>query len=320
MEQMMRELKESFNLVDTSNEDDNIHPQNYSTEGGEKVLEDNKELVSENTVDTEQVEFSAECNTACEEIESSNTVESVDTEIENEIVADENSQDKFALTSNVVEEVIRVLYENKVQSEFGEYPKYIYVDCDFDASEVYCWDTFDWLLYGFTYNVNGDSISIDYDSKKRVKYVIADFDEGDQSSPFASTYELMKKKLQDNTELEAKYQNASDTIASMETELSELRKFKADTENAIEKDRRDEVLAQFNDLTGVEAFDNLCEHCMEYDVETLEEKCYAIRGKNGMFAKFALENKAPKLKVGKTNITKEEPYGGLFVEYGVESN
>ena len=42
MEQMMLEIKESFSKVNTSTEDDNIHPQNYSMEGGEKVLDKNE--------------------------------------------------------------------------------------------------------------------------------------------------------------------------------------------------------------------------------------------------------------------------------------
>ena len=49
--------------------------------------------------------------------------------------------------------------------------------------EVYCWDRNDWLLYGFGYKLNGDSVVIDFESKKRKKYTIVDFDEGEQPSP-----------------------------------------------------------------------------------------------------------------------------------------
>ena len=38
LSEMMQELKESFNMVTTPNGDDNIHPQNNSMEGGERVL------------------------------------------------------------------------------------------------------------------------------------------------------------------------------------------------------------------------------------------------------------------------------------------
>jgi FtsZ-binding cell division protein ZapB len=205
-----------------------------------------------------------------------------------------------------------------VESEWGAYPRYCYVDCDFDAHEVYCWDTNDWLLYGFTYAMNGDAVVIDFESKKRKKYAIVDFDEGEQASPIAQVFSLMEQKILDGAQWEEKYQTASDTIATMEKELGELRQFKADTESADAQAARDEVFSKFDDLVGVEAFENLRENCAEYDVETLEEKCYAIRGRNGSVAKFSLEEKTPKLKVNKTDIS-NEPYGGIFAEYGIEN-
>ena len=52
------------------------------------------------------------------------------------------------------------------------------------------------------------------------------------------------------------------------------------------------------------------------DLETLEEKCFAIRGRNGTAAKFSHEPKTPKLPVEKHD-TEPEPYGGLFAKYGV---
>ena len=42
--------------------------------------------------------------------------------------------------------------------------------------------------------------------------------------------------------------------------------FKADAETAEEQEKRKEVFAQFEDLTGVEAFESLREHCLEFDL------------------------------------------------------
>ena len=125
----------------------------------------------------------------------------------------------------------------------------------------------------------------------------------------------MEKKIQDNAELEAKYQTASDTIESMKAELDKLRKFKSDTEASIAQDARNEVFAQFEDLVGVEAFEALRDACDEMDIETLEEKCYAIRGRQAVTAKFGLEPKTPKIKVEKGKI-ENAPYGGIFEKYG----
>lgn len=319
LSEMMQEFKESFKQVNTSSEVDNTHPQNYSMEGGEMVLKDKMELVAKYGIDIESLDFSIEDFTVEELTEKFEAMKAVSGEGEPtpKVTADpEPVEDKFALTSNIIDELYRVLGEVKIEREWGEFTRYCYVDCDFELNEVYCWDSNDWLLYGFTYTVDGDSITIDFDSKKRKKYVIADFDEGEQPSPFAPVFADMEQKLHASAEWEAKYQTASDTIASMKTELGELRQFKTDTETAIAKGERDEVFAQFEDLVGVEAFETLRENCMEYDTETLEEKCYAIRGRNGSTAKFALDNRTPKIMVDKADKT-NEPYGGIFAEFGI---
>lgn len=321
LSEMMQDLKESFKQVYTSSEVDNKHPQNYSTEGGERVLEAKMELVAKYGIDIESLDFSIddftveELTEKFEAMQIASGAETPATDADENPVTDEG---KFALTSNIIDELYRVLAEVKIEREWGECSRYWYVDCDFELNEVYCWDSSDWLLYGFTYAIDGDSITIDFDSKKRKKYVIADFDEGEQPSPFATVFADMEQRLHDNAEWEAKYQTASDTITSMEEELGELRQFKTDTEAAIAQGERDEVFARFEDLTGVEAFEALRETCMEYDVETLEEKCYAIRGRNGGAAKFTNESRTPKIKVEKTDVS-NEPYGGLFAKYGIGS-
>lgn len=332
--EMMQELKESFNLVKTSSEDDNTIPNNYSMEGGEKVLDKKMELVAKYGIDIDSLDFSID-DFSLEELEAKfediqtdvkpegstdNTSNSADGNVSDTTAIDgDDTADKFALTSNIIEELVRELESVKLQREWGECTRYWYVDCDLEAMEVYCWDTEDWLLYGFTYSTNGDRIVIDYESKKRKKYVIADFDEGEQKSPFAQAFSELEQRLHDNTELEAKYQSASDTIKSMETELGELRQFKTDTENAIQKNKRDELFARFEDLIGDEAFEALRENCTEYDLETLEEKCFAIRGRKGTSAKFSHEPKAPKIRVEKTDMTsatESDTYGGIFEKFG----
>lgn len=306
MSEMMQDLKETFTTVNPSKEDDNTHPQNYSMEGGEKVLEDKMRLAAQYGIDVDKLDFSIEDFTVEELTEKFEAMKNDDKK--------GDPDGKFALTSNMVEEINRVLTTEKVTRDWGECPRYCYVDCDIEAGEVYCWDRNDWLLYGFTFSVDGDSINIDFESKKRKKYVIADFEGREQASPIAPVFELMENKLKDYAEIETKFNAASDTITSMKAELDELRQFKADTENAVAMSEREEVFAQFEDLVGIEAFENLKGDCMKYDLETLEEKCFAIRGRNGAALKFSAKEKAPKLKVPKTDIS-NEPYGGLIVKY-----
>lgn len=326
LSEMMLELKESFNLVKTSNsEGDNTNKKNNFTEGGEQALDKN-ELIAKYGINVEALDFSIDDFTA-EELEEKfksmqnadpedDNTEEPDNEHNNDNSEDGDNNDNFALMSNILDEIHRAIDDIKVQKEWGECNRYWFVDCDMEAQEIYCWDSNDWLLYGFTYELDGDAVKIDFANQKRKKYVIADFDEGEQASPFDQVFAWIDKTIQNNTEWEAKYQTASDTIESMKNELDGLRKFKADTENAVAQNERNEVFAQFEDLVGVEAFEILKETCADYDIETLEEKCYAIRGRQSAISgKFSFEPKAPKLKVEHEH-EDNLPYGGLFEKYG----
>lgn len=326
LSEMMLELKESFNLVKAPNGDDNIQTNN-SMEGGEQVLDKN-ELIAKYGIDVSVLDFSIDDYTV-EELEEKfkamqdGEPESNEPEEPTEDPKEPEVEDKFALMQNVLDELMRALEVEKLQKDWGECNRYWFVDCDMEAYEVYCWDTNDWLLYGFSYTMNGDSVVIDFASKKRKKYIIADFDEGEQASPIAAVFAQMEQKIQDNAEWEAKYQTASDTIASMETELDTLRKFKSDTEASIAQSEREskqeEIFAQFEDLFGLDEFEALRDNCDDYDIEALEEKCYAIRGRQGVTAKFGLTPKAPKLPIEKEDHN-DAPYGGVFEKYGFSAD
>lgn len=313
--EMMQEVKECFNQVKPSAEEDDIHPQKYQTEGGERVLDEKMNLAAEYGINVEELDFSLE----------DFTIEELKEKFEAMTAAEpEDQKDNFALNSNVEEELCRVLDGVMARHEWGEYPRYCYVDYDADAQEVYCWDRENgWMLYGFSYTMNGDAAIIDFENGKRKKYVIADFEgEEQQASPFAGVYELVEQYSAGVTELEQKYQSASESMQAMTQELEQLREFKHDTEARAEAERRAAIFAQFEDLAGVEAFEDLRHSAENIDVEALEEKCFAIRGRNtDVAAKFSAQNnerKTVKIQVGKTD-GQTEPYGGLFIEYGIGS-
>ena len=182
--------------------------------------------------------------------------------------------------------------------------------------EVYAHDIEDdWKLFGFKYAMNGDHVEIDFGSKKRMKFAIVEFDEGEQTVPFADIFNKMVNEATANdTQWSDKYQAVSDTVVSMESELGELRQFKTDTVKAAKDAEREEVFAQFEDLIGVEEFEALRENCEELEMEDLEEKCFAIRGKNAVFTKSA-EPRTPVFVVDKTTPASSEPYGGLFTKF-----
>lgn len=310
---MMQEFKETFTLaqspegVGTS--------QNYS-KGGEEVLDEKKALAAEYGFDIEKLEFSLEDFTLEELREKFEEMKSA--EANSPAAGVTQDPENFALEGQFRNELITVLEAEKVETCLGEMSRYWFVDYDAEAMEVYCDDATDWNLYGFSYSMNGDNVVVDFESKKRMKFSIVPFDEGEQAGPMAAVFATAVEKYAANDAAWAeKYQAASDTIASMETELSALRQFKADTEGAIEEGKRNEVFARFEDLAGIDAFEKLRETSEQYSVDDLEEKCYALRGRNGTTAKFSNEaTKTPKLPVEKTGLT-AEPYGGVFAEYGI---
>lgn len=326
--QMMLEIKESFSVVNSSLKVD-INTKNYSTEeGGERTLDEKMNLIAKYGIDKDQIDFSIEDITIDDleqKLKSYTEASNTRSDISENAPTDETADSKtdtgtdeiFKLESNFMDELIRVLESETIQYEWGECVRYWFIDYDKDINTVYCWDAEDLLLCGFTYTVSGDSVTINYADKKRKKYEIVDFDEGEQASPVAQVFEMLKNKIRSNTELEAKYRTAADTIARMETELSELRRFKADAEEANIRSAKEEVFARFDDLIGIEAFEALKENRDRYDIETLEEKCFAIRGRNSV-VKFAAEQKSHKLKIAKEGMEKA-PYGGLFEQYGVDA-
>lgn len=320
LSEMMHDLKESYSLVNPSQEVINTYQEKTSMEGGEKVLQEKLDLAASYGIDVSTLDFSID-EMDIEELKEKFSAMASKTET---VPAEEqNQEEQFELNSNLTEEIYRVLSEAEViHRDWGDSPRYMYTDVDTDLCEVYAWDCTDWLLYGFSYSMNGDAVEIDLESKKRMKYAIVPFDEGEQESPFAAVFNMLEEKISANTELETKFQSASDTIASMETELDTLRKFKVDTENKALEEAREEVFAQFDDLVGVEAFEALRDNRDSYsDMDVLKEKCYAIRGKEGTAAKFSLDEKAPKIKVDrKTETSEKEPYGGIFARYGIEAN
>lgn len=309
---MMQELKESISQVNPSNTEVNIntHTEDYS-EGGKKVLEDKLALLAEFGLSADTLDFNLDDFTIDELREKF------------EAMRAEQEQAAFALAQQVTDAIVAALSVEEIETDWGAMRRYCYVDHDPEASEVYCYDAGDkWNLYGFGYSMNGDNAVIDFDSKKRKKFSIVDFDIGEQPSPILSMFEMMTARINETSAQWAeKYQVATDTIAALNNELGELTEFKNKIEESQAKADREAVFAQFEDLEGVEAFENLRQSCedgsVDFTIEELEDKCYSIRGRQGIIAKFSVEPKSttPRLKVSHEEPA-DEPYGGIFKKYG----
>lgn len=324
---MMHELKESFSTVVNPSSPEGDDKQKYSMEGGNNKLDKN-ELIKKYGIDVASLDFNIEDFSYDELEEKFKAIQ--DTK------ATPEPEKNFELTDNMLEQIHASLSTEKVQSEWGEHSRYCYVDCDMSIGEVYCYDTNDWKLYGFKYSMNGDNVVIDFESKKRKKFAITDFNEGDaDESPVGEVFSIIEQKFSEvsaaKADVDQKFADMSAEFETTKAEVEELRKFKKDTEQAEVKAERDaefaELFSHFEDLNGVEAFEAIkaecAEDCEKYELDALEEKCFAIRGRQGMTANFSAKPQGSKMIIPKNEPKPNKndlPYGGIFEKYGISIN
>lgn len=318
MSEMMEDLKESFNLVISSDEDDN--KKSFEKEGGDGEMDAKQELASKYGIDVEALDFSIDDFTEEELIEKFEAM----TKEEEPIIenTEEPYEENFELTSQMQSWLIEAVSTIGVaKTAWGEdIPKYRYEDCDMSSNEVYCRDFEDWCLYGFEYALEGDGVVIDTDSKKRMKMAIVPFNGEEQVNPMAQMYEEMSSKIGSLIEFEAKFNEVSKELENTKLELEKLQQFKLDVEEAKLESERNTIFEEFKDLEDIEAFAMLKENKANYSIDELRKECFAIRGEFGVpMAKFSLQE-TPKQKVIPPVDTESEPYGGLFVRYGTDKN
>jgi len=220
----------------------------------------------------------------------------------------EHGEQNFSLTGEqFLNELFSELSKEKEYDALWEcdMPRYWYVDYDMEVSEVYVQDRKDHNLYGLKYAMNGDHVVIDFASAKRKKIAFLDFEEGEDEDGFAmfsNTDEAVKSRLDEITK-----------------ELFMLREFKKNEEVKQFNQAKDEVFDRFTDLVGNPMFEELRKDTGDMTISQIEDKCFAIRGR-AVPVKFNLDDGAKPVRVPVEQIDakpKDEPYGGIFIEYGV---
>lgn len=337
MAEMMQDLKETYTKVSTSQEVDDKEHTEFSKEGGNETMDKKQELIEKYGIDVNSLDFSIEdlteeeliakfeSLTKTEDNEGDvNTAEQEETfaeeqesESENE-VKEEDDEGTFALSTGLLDEASRVLASMETLTRpYGEIPRYRLVDMDLELSEIYGFDSEDWLLYGFSYSMNGDNIVIDAASKKRMKYAIVPFDQGEQASPVADVVASFEANLAEFAQTKEDLIQANAQIETLNAELDTLRQFKHDVEAEKLNVEVEEVFSQFSDLEELEVFQNLKDNHDGMTVEAIRKECFAIRGEFGtpQQVNFNLNKNQSKFKVP-THEDSYEPYGGLFVKYG----
>lgn len=321
LHQMMEDYKAEFAQVNASTDEDDIN----TTEGG-KCRMDITEILAKFNLTVEQIDFDY----------SGMSAEEIESEIQKRV-----DEGKFGLTGAQLVEGLYTALEGIETVTMHDYwddcdyemPRYGYVDYDMSSNTVIAYDRKDdWNLYGFSYSLNGDSVVIDADSRKRKRVDYVDFDEGNAGTVGFNLKEIVATEVKpaisafdscvrnkfdaERSELNEKISTYSAEAERLGKEVSELTEYK---NGIIAEQRRaavEEIFSQFADLNGNEAFEALRENYGDMETEQIEEKCFAIRGRAG--TKFALneQSKAPKLPVGDyKEDDREKPYGGLVEKY-----
>lgn len=218
-------------------------------------------------------------------------------------------QQQFSLTvEQFMSELFGVLCAEQMNDPWcgGTMSRYWYVDCDMQSGMVYAYDGMDDKLYGYPFAMSGDNVVIDFAAGKRMKFQYVEFDEGTAAT---MVFSCMRDLAQ---ACKAKF----DVVLE---EKSALEKFKADTLREKLQAEQQRVFAAFEDLAGNDRFDALRANCGEMTAEELEDKCFAIRGRLST-QKFSANNTPEpiRLPIEGTKVPgSDEPYGGIFAEYGI---
>ena len=294
-------------------------------EGG--IFDLNKEqldILSKYSIKPEALDFSVDDTMGLEEFEEkvaafASANESND---DGNSVLCEDATTDFALNGAFETELKEALYEEMMEDEdWGKYPKYSFYDFDPELSEVYAYDYADWKIYGFTYSVNGDKVTVDFASKKRKKLVIADFDEGDKDLSIESLFTAIKNKAVENAN--ATFMTEKEQFASQINELNgKYAKLEGDyntlvSENnakiaAEETAAKDSIFEMFEKELGNDAeFTALKENANEFSATEIENKCFMLVGKKkANFSRKA--EKFSKVIIPESVPVIPNPYGDLF--------
>ena len=333
MEEMMNELRETFsknNSINAREDGIDIQANETNTEGG-RVLDEKLALLNEYAMDAEALDFSLDDFSVEELREKFEAIKTAAAAAPAEPANEEPAGDPavFELSCNMRKAICDALQERQIPKPWGPESAFWFEDYDPENQMVFAECTESWNIYGFPYAMDGDKVVIDFEAGRRFKRAFVEFDEGSEAGApeAARMFEAIEGKFQDACEghrkeveeLTEKFENLNrefDELKASTADIEELRTFKANAEAEAAELERNNVFAKFEDLAGNEAFEALrAGSDADLSLDELEEKCYAIRGKIGTTAKFAAKEKTLKLRVAK-NEAVDEPYGGLFQEYG----
>jgi hypothetical protein len=286
----------------------------FSTEGGHETVNEKLELLKKFSLTEEEVQ---EKGINLEEY----SVEELEAKLTEITETEETPASEFALSGEqFVQELRNELRKEKVKDEWDwEYSRYSYID--YKDSVVFAIDREDdRKLYGFNFEVKGDNVAIDFETKKRKKVEIVDFEEGSVDYSLATDeiveYEIKvaEKKVEESFSKEK--EELVNNYSTLEEETNSLREFKQNKLTEERKTAETELFGSFSSELTEDEMKELMETSADFSLEDLESKLYALVGKKkATFSKQAKkEKKAVKIEIEEKE-EKSSVYGGMFEKY-----
>ena len=304
---LLQEVNESIKQYTLQNHSSAPEVDNIKfTEKEDKVLDEKMEILKKYNLTIDTISFNIE-ELSLEEIEG------------------KINEHFTLLASQKQEEISNALRVEKYVDRWGdEYSKYSYVE--HNDTEVFAYDKQDsWKLYGFTYLMNGDSVSIDFSTKKRKKFQIVDFEDGilNEFELFpkeAVEYEISSKEKelmeQFSTEKETAVNEIQIKLDSITDEVERLQSFEKETLETARNEAEQVLFELFPQLAGNEEFENLKKKSSEFTLEQLEKEISHIVVKTSeefkAYSQKREHNPIVKVKNFKQESNDDNPYGDLF--------
>ena len=292
-EMTIEELKKKF-------DGESVPEEEPATEEQSEVGQDNPETTGGDTEGDNQNndELGDDPDDNPEENEPAEDEGEPDDNEEDDASGDRKKPADYSLQGTFMDELREQLHSVTIEMPWGEDWRYCYVDHDPEIGQVYAYDEVDWKLYGFEYSLDGDSVVINFESKKRKKFVIEDFIEGSNEV---------------DSGIAGVFSKAKEFIDSQNEELNSMKELKNSAEQREYELRKENIFDEFKDLNGIEEFDTLRD-TTGISIEDLREKCFALRGKH--MTQFSKNTNHNRIAILEPQENSEEPYGGLFKQYG----
>ncbi len=278
---MMEELKETLSNY-------NI---NKTKKGGNEEVNEKLELLKKFNLTIEQLDFNIE-DISIEDLKVKLN-EKFNTNKEEDNKEEGNKEpEKFVKSFELSHSDIKYALYKLLSKNESEDNEWYFIDQVYDDRFEYInWDGT--KIFRQSYKKDGDNVSF----------------EGDR-------IELFQERL--TTEEKESLDKMRSNYSNLETEVNTLREFKVNTEKEEREESEKVLFEEFEDIKDVPEFLELKNKASEYDLETLAEKCFAIRGRKNSTFNFSKKLTNIKIKINhdKEDTSEDEDgYGGLMNKY-----